>query len=47
MEALHEADNLADHFGNSDAYVGLVLSTDLSRKIHQAAEFVGGSRLTH
>lgn len=29
MEALHEADNLADHFGSSDAYVGLILSTDL------------------
>jgi len=29
MEALHEADNLADHFGNKDAYVGLILSTDL------------------
>lgn len=29
MEALHEADNLADHFGNEDAYVGLILSTDL------------------
>lgn len=29
MEALHEADNLADHFGSNDAFVGLILSTDL------------------
>ena len=29
MEALHEADNLADHFGNNNAFVGLILSTDL------------------
>lgn len=29
MEALHEADNLADHFGTPNAFVGLILSTDL------------------
>ena len=29
MEALHEADNLADHFGNTNSFVGLILSTDL------------------
>lgn len=28
-DALHEADNLMDHFGDSNAYVGLILSTDL------------------
>ena len=29
MEALHEADNLADHFGTEGSFVGLILSTDL------------------
>ncbi|WP_373235832.1 hypothetical protein [Cohaesibacter celericrescens] len=29
MEALHEADNLADHFGDDTTFVGLILSTDL------------------
>ncbi|MCT4657084.1 MAG: hypothetical protein N4A65_14875 [Cohaesibacter sp.] len=29
MEALHEADNMADHFGSENAFVGLILSTDL------------------
>ena len=29
MEALHEADNLADHFGTENSFVGLILSTDL------------------
>ena len=29
MEALHEADNLADHFGDANAFVGLIVSTDL------------------
>ncbi|WP_316862348.1 Card1-like endonuclease domain-containing protein [uncultured Cohaesibacter sp.] len=29
MEALHEADNLVDHFGSKESYVGLILSTDL------------------
>ena len=29
MEALHEADNLADHFGTKKSFVGLIISTDL------------------
>lgn len=29
MEALHEADNLADHFGSQNSFVGLILTTDL------------------
>lgn len=40
MEALHEADNLADHFGNKNACVGLILSTDLYDEYARRPKYV-------
>ena len=41
MEALHEADNLGDHFGGQNAFVGLIVSSDLYDEIAQEPKYEG------
>nr|WP_321458122.1 hypothetical protein [uncultured Cohaesibacter sp.] len=39
MRALHEADNLVDHFGTENSFVGLIISTDLYDEYHQQPKY--------
>ncbi|WP_319531946.1 hypothetical protein [uncultured Cohaesibacter sp.] len=41
MEALHEADNLGDHFGGQNAFVGLIVSSDLYDEIAHEPRYEG------
>ncbi|SNY93287.1 protein of unknown function [Cohaesibacter sp. ES.047] len=41
MQALHEADNLGDHFGGEKAYVGLIISSDLYDEIAREPKYEG------
>ncbi len=50
MQALHEADNLADHFGTPNTFVGLILSTDLYDEYHKRPKYealFGKARALH